>query len=129
MEQHARQTLRKSDKLQGRKEFDELKRSGTAWKDAFFTILILPPAVASDDAPRCGVVCSRRLHRRAVVRNRVRRLVFEAFRTEKHGIMPCRILVIPPRAMFETDMPTTARRLRKTLARAGFLRSGVPCQP
>ena len=118
-----RSSLRKQDKLRTRKDFDALKEHGKACRDPFFTVLV---RAAVPDGPvqmtRYGVICSRKLHHSAVVRNRARRLITETFRLCKEIILPCSILVIPRRAMFGAKQQEVQEHLLRTLKKAGLTR-------
>ena len=118
-----RSSLRKQEKLRTRKDFDALKEHGKACRDPFFTVLV---RAAVPDGPvqmtRYGVICSRKLHHSAVVRNRARRLITETFRLCKEIILPCSILVIPRRAMFGAKQQEVQEHLLRTLKKAGLIR-------
>ena len=118
-----RGNLRKQDKLRTRKDFDALKEHGKACRDAFFTVLVRA-AEPDDPAPhlRYGVICSRKLHHSAVVRNRARRLISETFRLTKEVILPCSIVVIPRRAIFGAKQQEVQDHLLRTLKKAGMTR-------
>ena len=117
-----RSSLRKQEKLRTRKDFDALKEHGKACRDPFFTVLV--QAAGPDDPPftRYGIICSRKLHHSAVVRNRARRLITETFRLCKEIILPCSILVIPRRAMFGAKQQEVQEHLLRTLKKAGLTR-------
>ena len=127
-----RGSLRKQEKLRTRKDFDALKEHGKACRDAFFTVLVR--AAEPDDPARClryGVICSRKLHHSAVVRNRARRLIAETFRLSKENILPCSIVVIPRRAIFGAKQQEVQDHLLRTLKKAGLTRTeetkqGIP---
>ena len=118
-----RSSLRKQEKLRTRKDFDALKEHGKACRDPFFTVLV---RAAVPDGPvqtiRYGIICSRKLHHSAVVRNRARRLITETFRLCKEIILPCSILVIPRRAMFGAKQQEVQEHLLRTLKKAGLTR-------
>ena len=118
-----RGNLRKQEKLRTRKDFDALKEHGKACRDPFFTVLV---QAAEPDDPvqtlRYGIICSRKLHHSAVVRNRARRLITETFRLCKEIILPCSILVIPRRAIFGAKQQEVQVRLLRTLKKAGLTR-------
>ena len=118
-----RSSLRKQDKLRTRKDFDALKEHGKACRDPFFTVLV---QAAEPDDPvqnlRYGIICSRKLHHSAVVRNRARRLITETFRLCKENILPCGILVIPRRAIFGAKQQEVQEHLLRTLKKAGLTR-------
>ena len=118
-----RSSLRKQEKLRTRKDFDALKEHGKACRDPFFTVLV---QATEPDNPvqnlRYGIICSRKLHHSAVVRNRARRLITETFRLCKEFILPCGILVIPRRAMFGAKQQEVQEHLLRTLKKAGLAR-------
>ena len=118
-----RSSLRKQEKLRTRKDFDALKEHGKACRDPFFTVLV---RAAEPDDPvqitRYGVICSRKLHHSAVVRNRARRLISETFRLCKEEILPCGILIIPRRTIFGAKQQEVQEHLLRTLKKAGLIR-------
>ena len=118
-----RSSLRKQEKLRTRKDFDALKEHGKACRDPFFTVLV---RAAEPDDPvqnlRYGIICSRKLHHSAVVRNRARRLITETFRLCKENILPCSIVVIPRRAIFGAKQQEVQEHLLRTLKKAGLIR-------
>lgn len=118
-----RSSLRKQEKLRTRKDFDALKEHGKACRDPFFTVLV--QAAGPDDPVRItryGVICSRKLHHSAVIRNRARRLITETFRLSKENILPCSIVVIPRRAIFGAKQQEVQEHLLRTLKKAGLIR-------
>ena len=118
-----RSSLRKREKLRTRKDFDALKEHGKACRDPFFTVLV--QAVEPDDPvqiTRYGVICSRKFHHSAVVRNRARRLISETFRLCKEDILPCSILVIPRRTILGAKQQEVQAHLLRTLKKAGLVR-------
>lgn len=118
-----RSSLRKQEKLRTRKDFDALKEHGKACRDPFFTVLVQAVEPGSSlPIPRYGVICSRKLHRSAVVRNRARRLITETFRLCKETILPCSILIIPRRTIFGAKQQEVQEHLIRTLKKAGLIR-------
>ena len=120
---NGRSTPRRQEKLRTRKEFDALKDHGRPCRDPFFTVLVL--AAEPEDPVRTlryGVICSCKLSHSAVVRNRARRLVSDTFRLCKEAILPCRILVIPRRAIFGAKQQEVQTHLLRTLKKAGLIR-------
>jgi len=122
-----RSRLGRQEKLRTRKDFDALKEHGKACRDPFFTVLV--QAAGPDDpvpVTRYGVICSRKLHHSAVIRNRARRLITETFRLSKEIILPCSIVVIPRRAMFGAKQQEVQEHLLRTLKKAGLVRKKTP---
>ena len=113
-----------ADKLKRKSEFDEVKASSLKWNDPLFTFLAVN--APGCEVPCCGIICSRRFHKRAVVRNRARRILWEAFRllNGEGKIPPCKVLMIPKRkisavkmwavkASLENLLPWLERNLKK----------------
>ena len=122
-----RSSLREQEKLRTRKDFDALKEHGKACRDPFFTVLVQAAKPDSPvQIPRYGVICSRKLHHSAVIRNRARRLISETFRLSKEIILPCSILVIPRRAIFGAKQQEVQEHLLRTLKKAGLIREKHP---
>ena len=118
-----RSSLRKQEKLRTRKDFDALKEHGKACRDPFFTVLVQATEPGNPvQNLRYGIICSRKLHHSAVVRNRARRLITETFRLCKENILPCGILVIPRRAIFGAKQQEVQEHLLRTLKKAGLIR-------
>jgi ribonuclease P protein component len=122
-----RSSLGKQEKLRTRKDFDALKEHGNACRDPFFTVLVRA-AEPDDPVPttRYGIICSRKLHHSAVIRNRARRLITETFRLCKENILPCSILIIPRRAIFGAKQQEVQDHLVRTLKKAGLIREKHP---
>ena len=117
----------RQEKLRTRKDFDALKEHGKACRDPFFTVLV--QAAGPDDPlqiTRYGVICSRKFHHSAVIRNRARRLIAETFRLTQESILPCSIVVIPRRAIFGAKQQDVQEHLLRTLKKAGLLRKKTP---
>ena len=81
-----RLSLKKSDKLVRKSQFDQVRCNGR--KSAGPGIVAV---VAPCDESGCGVVCSRKFSLLAVERNRARRLLWESFRILKPHLLPCRM--------------------------------------
>jgi ribonuclease P protein component len=114
-------TLRKENKLKTKSDFDYVRENGRRYTDSFYTLLAVSGSFPEAPYLRFGVICSRRFHRNAVVRNRARRLVSESVRLLQRRIKPCRIIVIPRRAICRATMPEVRTRIERTLKSAGCL--------
>ena len=77
--------------------------------------------------PQFGVATSRRTLPAAVARNRARRLMREAFRTQQHAIQPgARVVLVARRRIAEDGkLDKVARDLKTLCTRAGIWR-GAP---
>ena len=68
---------------------------------------------------KCGIICSRKFDKRAVRRNRARRLVKESFRLLREEIEPCGIVIIPKREILRLKMQEVRAELARALTKAG----------
>ena len=118
--------LRKEDKLKTRQDFETLKENGKRVSDPYFTLLVIP---AAPDDFKFGVICSRKFHKHAVVRNRARRILSEAVRLLKPRMQTCRILVIPRRKICSATMPQVRDSLQKALIHAGIRIQNIESDP
>ncbi|MGH8144289.1 MAG: ribonuclease P protein component [Steroidobacteraceae bacterium] len=71
-------------------EFKRLYASGQRFGNTCFTAVVLANGAGT---PRLGLSVAARLLRRAVERNRVRRLIRESFRIHQHRLPPVDIVV------------------------------------
>ena len=111
-----RLTLRKSDKLRQRCQFDEARRDGTKEVGAFLLLVHLPSSRLE-----CGVICSKKYSLLSVERNRARRLLWEAFRLLKPQIKPVRLVLIARMRLKKCSGNQVREELAKLLHRAGLL--------
>ena len=98
-------------------EFDTVKRDGKRITARYFTALVSAGAFGS--SVKCGIICSRKFDKRAVRRNRARRLLREAFRQISEGIHPLGIILIPRREILKVKMDDVKILLADTLRKAG----------
>ncbi|MGM0451534.1 MAG: ribonuclease P protein component [Thermodesulfobacteriota bacterium] len=74
--------LQKADKLRKRSEFVALSRQGRSVSDRYFVVAFRPNDL---DRSRIGITVTRKTGN-AVVRNRIKRIVREFYRFNKHRI-------------------------------------------
>jgi ribonuclease P protein component len=77
-------------------------RAGTRWQGSHF---LLRWRNTSEAGPRLGLAVSRKVSRRAVERNRIKRVVRESFRAEREGLPALDILVIARSSAANTPNP------------------------
>ena len=99
-------------------EFDAVKRNGKRISARFFTALVSSGEFGS--SVKCGIICSRKFDKRAVRRNRARRLLREAFRQISEELPPMGIILIPRREILKVKMDDVKILLADTLKKAGF---------
>ena len=110
--------LRSADKLKLKSEFDYLKESGEKLVGRNFLLVHAP---AKDGKLRWGVICSRRFDKRAVVRNRARRLLWESFRQLKSRINPCHVVLIPRRQIIKKKQQDVEKEMKYLLKKGKLL--------
>ncbi|MFA6518204.1 MAG: ribonuclease P protein component [Candidatus Shapirobacteria bacterium] len=69
--------LKKAYRLKKKKEFEEVREKGRVWHGPKISLAVLEK---DEGGMRVGVVVSKKVDKRAVERNRLRRLVAEVFR-------------------------------------------------
>lgn len=69
--------LKKINRLGGRKEFEEVKAKGRVSQYGSFGVV---KAREDDEEKKFGVVVSKRISKKAVERNKIRRVIMEAVR-------------------------------------------------
>ena len=113
----ARLTLKKSDKLRNRSQFDEARLRGVKLVGSFLLLVHLP-------APQveCGVICSKKYSLLSVERNRARRLLWEAFRLLKPQIVPTRLVLIARNRMKGCSGTQIREEMEVLLRKAGLLK-------
>ena len=116
----SRLSLKKSDKLVYKSQFDQVRRDG---KKTVGPGLVV--AVAPCDEIGCGVICSRKFSLLAVERNRARRLLWESFRMLKPHLPPCRLVLIPRQKLKKYKRQQATAELTKLLAQQGVIPADI----
>ena len=116
-----KKSLKSKDKLKLKSEFDYLREHGVKLVGRNFLLVYAEP---TDGKTRWGVICSRKFDKRAVVRNRARRLLFESYRLLKHRIKPCHVVLIPRRRILEKKQQAVEKEMKYLLRKAGLLLNG-----
>ena len=93
----ARNGLPRSSRLPDAASFSAVMRGGRQVHDDFFRVFAVPNR---EPCARLGIVVSRKVSRKAVARNRIKRRIREAFRHDQHTLASLDVVVIarPPAA-------------------------------
>ena len=113
----ARLTLKKSDKLRNRSQFEEARLHGVKLVGSFLLLVHLPASKVE-----CGVICSKKYSLLSVERNRARRLLWEAFRLLKPRIQPTRLVLIARNRMKRCSGTQIREEVEKLLRKAELLK-------
>ncbi len=106
-------------KIKLKSEFDSVKHGGRRITAQYFIMLVAGGVFGT--SLKCGIICSRKFDKRAVKRNRARRLLWEAFRLTAGEISPCGIILIPRRGILKVKMQDVKGAFVNTLKKAGML--------
>lgn len=97
-------------RIKKKKEFSKILKSGKRAHAEHLTIVYLP------DKARKMAVCVGKKYGKSVVRNRIKRLLREAYRANAERLIPCAVLLIPKVSeeyLFSVFSKEIARLFRK----------------
>ncbi len=119
--QFGRAKLDRGAMMRLRSDFDYARRYGTKYVGRRMLLIAAPPP---DGRPRFGVICGKKFSRRAVERNRARRLLKESYRLVASVVEPAECLFIARVAMKGAGLPEVQREMIHLLGRAGLWGGG-----
>jgi len=108
----------KSARLRTRSQFQYVKTNGPRCAGRHCVVSIASPA---DGRRRFAIITSRRYSKRAVDRNRARRLLRETYRLLLPRMQPVWVVFIPRRAMFGAGLGDVLPEVESSLTRLGVL--------
>jgi ribonuclease P protein component len=85
------------------------------YADRYFTLLVAPRAPGAANRPRLGLAISRKQARRAVERNRLKRLIREAFRHRQLDLPSVDIVVMVRSTVCQAENAVLAACLQRHL--------------
>jgi len=104
--------LAKKYRLTGKKQFDLVKKRGQLIDASLFSLLVFRSQ--EKEGPKFGFVVSKRIDKRAVVRNKIRRVLAEAVRQVLPEIREdLRIIFLAKPALKEVDFNQVLTLVRK----------------
>ena len=107
--------------LRASAEFQAVFGGGTRFSGPLFRLQVLPaPADAPAAQARLGMTVSKRVDKRAAVRNRIRRQVREAFRLQRAQLPAGDYVFMAKPECAQADNPALRQALLKLLARAAM---------
>ena len=106
-------------RLKLRNDFKEVFRSAKKLATPEITLLYKP---TDKQQPRLAIVVSKKLGI-AVERNRIKRLIREFFRLNKHKLADCDIILYPKNRVSFPDLITTQRVMVKVFTDAGIYKN------
>jgi len=93
-------------RLRNPQDFLALRRAGKRYASRFFQTQF---RFTENDGARLGMAVSRRVSKRAVTRNRIRRAIRESFRLRRSDLAPVDVLLIAhPRAVAQSTVELRA---------------------
>ena len=114
-----KKTLNSTDKIRLKSEFDYVRENGKVYVSKYCLVVI---AESPDNCLRAGVICSKKYSKRAVKRNRARRLLWETFRELKQQIETKHIVFIARNNMKEKKQQDIQQVVEKILRKAKCLK-------
>jgi ribonuclease P protein component len=125
-----RQTFPKAERLTSRKLIEKLVQEGNSFSQYPFRLSWLPAELKEKVPAQVAIVVSKRNFKRAVDRNRIKRLMREVYRKNKSGLhqiltnknMQCALLllytgkVVPDFAEVDRKLRLTLQRFEQTIA-------------
>lgn len=110
--QPARQDFPRDCRLLTGRDFSRVFRTRRMVADGYFRM-----HHADSDGPRLGLAVSRKVDKRAVGRNRIRRIAREIFRTRRAELADVDIVVVARPAAAGADNPTLHHSLKTLYSR------------
>jgi ribonuclease P protein component len=128
----ARHTFPKSERLTSRKLIEQLVEQGNSFSQYPFRVSWMKTKLKEKVPAQVAIVVSKRNFKRAVDRNRIKRMMREVYRKNKSDFhliltnknMQCALLllytgkVVPDFAEVESKLRLTLQRLEKTISSA-----------
>ena len=119
MEEKVNFTFKKHERLRKQLEFKRVFNSGKSLGGFTVAFYFMPNKVGY---PRAGFIASKKLSKRAVDRNRAKRLMKEVFRLNKHRLVPVDIIFIARKGIPGKKYQDVEKDFLNLAEKAGILR-------
>jgi len=119
VEKKVRFTFSKEERLRKDREFREVFDHGRSLGGSTVAFYFLPNQVGF---PRAGFIVSKKVSKRAVDRNRARRLMREVFRLNKHRLGPYDLIFIARKGILGRKFQDVERDFLRLARKAGILK-------
>ena len=110
-------SLKSSDKLRLKSEFAYVRERGKKFVGRYCVLVAAQP---SDGKLRCGVICGKKFSKKAVTRNRARRILWESFRLLKPKTAPCHMILITRKFIADIKQQDAQSEVKRLLKQAGL---------
>ncbi len=119
MEKKVRFTFKKSERLSKAREFRNVFDNGESIAGKLMVIYYVRNDVGY---PRAGFIVSKKVSKRAVDRNRAKRLMREVFRLRKHQLAPFDIVFIARKGIISSTYWDVEKEFLNLAGKSGLLR-------
>ncbi len=122
MEEKVRFTLKKHERLRKQKEFERIFSHGRSIGGSTVALYFLQNSL---NYPRAGFIASKKVSKRAVDRNRAKRLMREVFRLNKHKLKNFDIVFIARKGILGKKYQDVESDFLRLATRVGLLKEEV----
>lgn len=116
--QFGKATLKRNDTLGLKSEFDYVRRRGEKYVGRRMLLVVAP---TPDGDLRFGIICGKKYSKKAVLRNRARRLLKESFRLLKNRVTPTHCVFITRIAIKNVGLKEVQKEMLWLLDKSGIL--------
>ena len=95
-----------------------MREHGRKFVGGLFILVVAP---SPDGKLRGGVICGKKYSKKAVTRNRARRLLWESFRMLKTNVKIAHLVMIPRQRMMELKQQEVQQQMQYLLKKSGLL--------
>ncbi|WP_456438112.1 ribonuclease P protein component [Desulfurobacterium sp.] len=119
MEKKITFTFSSEERIRKSRDFKYVFESGKSLGGSTMALYFI---LKESGKPRAGFIASKRFSKRAVDRNRAKRLMREVFRLNKHRLLPCDIVFIAKKGMNGASYREVEEDFLKLASKAGILK-------